>query len=306
MIDVTRIGTAPIIDQDLCDSLGDNINGPALVRRPDWAPGPGKYMLFFSHHKGQHIRLATADDLAGPWQIYRPGVLHLHQTPLAQTQPDAPQPAWAVELGVDGLYPHLASPDVHVNDTQQRFDMWFHGMGQRGVQLTYYAASTNGLDWQVSGPPTDETYLRIFRLGGETYALARLGVLMKLQPDGVFAHGHRPIDRTIRHVAVLPRADRLHVLYSCLGDAPERLFHTELDLSGDWRKWSQCAPEIEILRPDLSWEGADLPIEPGLTGAVSFTNALRDPEIFVEDGRIWVVYSGGGEWALGLAEMHGI
>ena len=28
--------------------MGDNINGPTLIRMPDWAPGFGKYHLYFS------------------------------------------------------------------------------------------------------------------------------------------------------------------------------------------------------------------------------------------------------------------
>ena len=38
--------------------MGDNINGPTLIRMPDWAPGFGKYHLYFSDHKGKYIRLA--------------------------------------------------------------------------------------------------------------------------------------------------------------------------------------------------------------------------------------------------------
>ena len=81
-ISATRIGDGPIIHQGMCESLGDNINGPSLVERPSWLPGPGRFLLYFSHHKGQHIRLAFADRLEGPWQVHAPGVLPLGVTPL--------------------------------------------------------------------------------------------------------------------------------------------------------------------------------------------------------------------------------
>ena len=54
--------------------MGSNINGPSLIRVPDWLPNPlGKYYLYFAHHKGEYIRLAYADDLSGPWTTYEAG-----------------------------------------------------------------------------------------------------------------------------------------------------------------------------------------------------------------------------------------
>ena len=44
--------------------LAENINGPSLVRMPDWAEGRlGRYHLYFADHKGSYIRLAYADAL---------------------------------------------------------------------------------------------------------------------------------------------------------------------------------------------------------------------------------------------------
>ena len=41
-----------------------NINGPSLVRVPEWVENPlGKYYLYFAHHRGAYIRLAYADAL---------------------------------------------------------------------------------------------------------------------------------------------------------------------------------------------------------------------------------------------------
>ena len=57
------------------DRMGDNINGPSLIRVPDWIPSAlGKYYLYFAHHQGTYIRLAYADQLEGPWRLYSPGV----------------------------------------------------------------------------------------------------------------------------------------------------------------------------------------------------------------------------------------
>ena len=55
-----------------------NINGPTVIRVPDWVTDPlGTYYMYFAHHKGDFIRMAYADNLDGPWRIYEPGALAL-------------------------------------------------------------------------------------------------------------------------------------------------------------------------------------------------------------------------------------
>ena len=305
MIDARRIGSDPIIHAGLCDSLGDNINGRSLVERPEWVPGPGRLMLYFAHHKGQHIRLAFADRPEGPWQIHRPGVLPLKDTPLAQERPDAPQPEWARALGTDGLYPHLASPDVWIDAPARAFRMLFHGMAGNGEQVTYLAASPDGLDWQVQGRPITETYLRRFEHRGTTYAMARLGTLLRQRGHDRWERGPAPLKGTPRHVAVRVVGNHAHVFFSRIGDAPERIMHTRLDLRRAMMNW-QAGEETEILRPELPWEGAGEPITPSLIGATGFVNELRDPDVFSFEGRTYMIYAGAGESALGLAELTGI
>jgi hypothetical protein len=63
----------------LADEEGHaNINGPSLIRVPEWIEDPlGTYYLNFAHHKGDHIRLAYADRVEAPWTIHEPGSLAL-------------------------------------------------------------------------------------------------------------------------------------------------------------------------------------------------------------------------------------
>ena len=306
MIRAHRIGDAPIIDQGMCESLGDNINGPSVVARPDWAPGEGRFLLYFSHHKGTHIRLATADRMEGPWAVHRPGVLPLSATPLAQTRPDLPQPAWAQAAGQDGLYPHLASPDVWLDEEARLFRMLFHGLAGHGEQVSYAATSRDGLKWQVEGAEIPLIYLRRFVHEGQVYAMGHGGQLSRQREDGGFEPGPFPLAGKVRHVAVLQREDRLHVLFTRIGDCPERILHTELDLSRAWPDWRVCVEETEVLRPNLAWEGTGAPLTPSEAGAVDYAHQLRDPELIEADGDLWLVYAGGGEAALGLARLSGI
>ena len=304
MVELERIGDGPIVHQAMSPNLDDNINGPSLIRVPDGTPGAlGRYYLYFAHHKGQFIRLAYASQVEGPWHIPEPGVLPLDQTPFTQTKPEEPQPAWAVALGTDGLYPHLASPDVRIL-SDGSFEMFVHGLAASGDQVSYRAVSTDGLDWQVIGQPIAETYMRVFDWQGITYAMARCSRLMRRAEHG-WETGPVAIAPEVRHVAVLLQGDALHVLFTRIGDAPEHILYTRIDLTGDWTNW-RASEALPVLRPELQWEGASEPTQPSVIGAEGFSNALRDPCLFAEDGCVWVVYAGGAEHALGLARLTGL
>lgn len=306
MIKATRIGNSAIIHPGLSDSIGDNINGPSLVKRPVWAPGPGRYMLYFAHHSGKHIRLAFADRLEGPWSIHEPGVLPLSETPFSQNRLDLPQPDWALETGGDNWVEHLASPDVHLNEETKRFEMLVHGLCDDAIQKTYLALSSDGLSWQITGPATEQTYLRRFEHDGCVYAVGLYGQLLRAGFDGAYELGPIPLPDRIRHVGILKRGADLHVLFTRFEDAPERILHIVLRLDGDWRSWETVGTPQELLHPELPWEGSELPSLPSKIGATSFVNALRDPFLFEEDGRVYMIYAGGGEAALGLAEVTGL
>ena len=75
---VQRLLDGPIISAGLHPSIGVNIQGPSMIRAPDWIEGRlGDYYLYFADHKGRYIRLAYADNLLGPWRIHPPGSLQL-------------------------------------------------------------------------------------------------------------------------------------------------------------------------------------------------------------------------------------
>jgi hypothetical protein len=95
-----RFEVTPLVDGPILSArtpgLGSqthvNINGPSLVRMPSWASAAlGRYHLYFADHKGDAIKLAHADSLAGPWRVHEPGALRLDQTPFLQEPPDVPK-----------------------------------------------------------------------------------------------------------------------------------------------------------------------------------------------------------------------
>ncbi len=103
---IERLADAPIITPALHPSIGENIQGPSLIRVPDWIEAPlGKYYLYFADHKGRYIRLAYADALLGPWTIHRPGSLQIEDSQFLTEPPkcrlqSSSGPALRVRRGV--------------------------------------------------------------------------------------------------------------------------------------------------------------------------------------------------------------
>jgi hypothetical protein len=118
---------------------------------PEWVSNPlGCYYLYFADHRGYSIRLAYADELSGPWQIYRPGTLHLNQS-CFPSRAIALSPPERLRKGVasGNLRPHVASPDVHIDNEKKQFHMYFHGLTQDCKQRTRLALSSDGINFKT-------------------------------------------------------------------------------------------------------------------------------------------------------------
>ncbi|MBL6782601.1 MAG: hypothetical protein ISQ21_06135 [Alphaproteobacteria bacterium] len=302
-----RISDQPIIQAYSGAPFGDNINGPSLIEAPSWLPHrKARYYLYFAHHWGDHIRLALADDLLGPWRLYQNGVLHLSDTPFPLHKPPVAEPQWALDRGVSGLYPHIASPDVYINHSRQQLGMVFHGLDHDGEQRSLQASSDDGLVWSIAHKRINQTYLRMFDYNGDQYALALGGQILRQSASGDIAFGPYAFPSGHRHAGVLVRGERLHVIWTKVGDAPESLLHSVIDLSREWHQWT-AQNTVTLLAPERDWEGVNTPITASDIGiAAPNERALRDPYLFETDGRVYVIYAGGGESALGIAVIDGI
>ena len=289
-----RLSPEPIIHARLPGlegGRGANINGPSLIRVPPWIRRPlGRYYLYFSHHGGHYLRMAWADELTGPWTVLpEPGVLHMDQGP--------------------GIR-HIASPDVHVDAAERRLRMYFHQPTETAGQRSYAALSQDGLRWQVRPIDLGPSYFRVFSCGGWCCAYAMRsspggGGLFLRSRDGLTAFEEGPaIVPGCRHAAAWVEGETLHLFFSREGDSPERILVAAVDLTRPWESW-QPGPERLVLRPELDWEGARAPVEPSRSGAVKgLVHQLRDPGIYEEEGRLYLLYSGSGERAIGIARLH--
>jgi len=290
---IARFKENPIITPALRGVDGyANINGPSLIRVPPWVPRPlSRYYLYFADHHGQVIYLAYADDLHGPWRLHAPGVLRLEQAA--------------------GCRAHVASPDVLV-DEDGRIRMYFHGpVRDAPGQKTFLALSADGLAFEAGSTPLAGAYLRLWRWEGAWYGLGRGGVLYR-SPDGLAPFETGPVllpgggaDVKVgpRHVAVDLRGEELWVYWSQAGDTPEHILRGRVRLSGDWAGWT-VRDVRSVLLPETDYEGANLPLKTSATGAARGPErALRDPGIFREGGRTYLLYSVAGESGIAIAEI---
>jgi len=317
----TRFPENPLVSVTSSKSLGDNVNGPSVIRVPAWIPHPlGRYYMYFGHHKGAYIRLAYADSLKGPWKIYEPGVLNVRDTIFYRPQPDPP---------ANPLYTHVASPEIFIDHAHKQLVMYVHGMWSDGkrwpdepsaalkflrdngyAQYTQTTVSRDGIHFEPRPGVTLRTsYLRTFRWNGEYYGMARLGVFSKTKDLlAPFELGPNPFDQSpyanhVRHVAVLLRGNTLYVLFSAIGDAPEKILLSTIALHNDWRTW-KASPAIEVLAPREPYECPDLPVVPSQPGeSEGPERALRDPALFEEAGKITLFYSVCGEQGIGAADV---
>jgi hypothetical protein len=318
-VTVTRLLDRPIIGPGNHPSIGENIQGPSVVRVPDWVQNPlGRYYLYFADHKGSYIRLAYADVITGPWHIHAPGSLQIADSYFLTTAPEISDQQlqqlsaereisgvqYAHDLRTEFTSPHIASPDVQVDETDQRFTMYYHGLADVGRQFSRVATSNDGINFVAQEQNLGRTYMRVFHHQNMTYSMAMPGQFYR-SVDGLtdFETGPRLFEATMRHAGLLKRGNTLYVFWTRVGDAPESILLSTIDISGDWQQWQESEAVI-VLRPEHDWEGVNSPIEPSVRStAYGLVNQLRDPAIFVEDDQVYLFYAIGGESGIALAKV---
>jgi hypothetical protein len=299
----TRLFGRPILSREACieSELGfGNVNGPSLIRTPEWLPNRlAKYYLYFASHRGRSIGLAYSDELDGPWKIYRDGCLRLSQAL--------------------GCRDHIASPDVHIDDTTRQIRMFFHGVSNgSNLQFSYLALSTDGLSFVACIYPVAPSYLRVVRYQESWLGMSK-GARMYRSLDGI--SNFKPIDCSIyensadtdlnrpgnvRHVALALRDNLLKVFFTRIGDAPESIYFGNIDLSRATLMWHIEDEEL-LLSPETEYEGVKFPIRKSQAGqATQPQRGIRDPAYFYEAGRSYVLYSVAGEQGIAIAELEGM
>lgn len=301
-VTATRLLDQPVIHPALDASITDNIQGPSLIKVPDWVEGRlGQYYLYFASHQGNTIRMAYAGDLRGPWTVYQGGVLPLEQSYFPTSFSNVPDEF----KGRDGFEAHIASPDVHIDEENRRFVLYYHGQTALREQSTRVALSSDGLSFEARPEEITPAYLRAFTHDGQTYGMAMPGIFYRSK-DGLsnFERGPTLFENDQRHSAMLKQGNQLFVFWTRAGDAPERIYVSRIGIDKPWAEWQASTAE-EVLRPQLEWEGLNAPVSASKRGtAYGYQHQLRDPAIYEEDGKIYLLYAGAGESGIGLASLH--
>lgn len=344
IFEVRRIMDDPVIDESLHPALlveteefgYTNINGPSLIKVPSWIDNPlGKYYLYFAHHKGRHIRLAYADSLTGPWTMSSDNPLSLVDSGFPRNDDEVPSKMNLTkhlslseiiainEVGKSDQKAyeskekqniarskrstvHIASPDVVIDDDKQEIRMYYHGLLEGKLQLSRMAVSNDGSSFTAKEEVLGLPYMRSFMHQGKYYTLSMPGIIYRSDsPYGSFEARQRWLfDTNIRHFGILKDGNKLHVFYSRVGDSPEGIVYSTIDISADdWDEWV-AEESVSIMRPELDWEGADVTAAPSIRGEIGMkVNQLRDPYIFQEEEKLYLLYVGGGEQAIGIVEL---
>ena len=320
-IDIKRFVEEPIIKPFHNHEIGFNVQGPSLIKVPEWIKDPlGIYYLYFADHKGDRINLAYSSNLRGPWNIYNGGVLHLNESNFLTLKPKIPEDfdlntlepidvhddlkEFIPDKIDDFTIPHIASPDAHVDDENKRIIMYFHGLEEFGLQNTRVATSFNGLNFYPKEKIVGWPYLRKFSYKDNDFALSMPGIIYKKVGDiDEYEIQHQVMEETTRHSAVMVEGDTLLVFFTRKGDSPERILLTTFDLSKPIKSWSPTKP-IEVLRPEKEWEGANLPLYKSVASAINTpVNQLRDPAVFQDGDRKYLLYSVRGENGIAIVEF---
>lgn len=228
-VEATRLNDGkPVLTADHFRKVGaseaeaGNINGPSVVRVPDWVPvheRPAKdarYYLYFAHHGGRYIRMAYAPEPTGPWRPFNTGdAVDSSMGDESSASPPRRTPGSGVldlDLADSGeistgsfrIRRHIASPDVLIDSQNRRFVMYFHAPSSTGRQETFVATSQFGLNFNPAASGGEEPagagsgvrdvipgwfYFRTFEVAGRTFAYANGGRLYRA--PGTTAAGER-------------------------------------------------------------------------------------------------------------------
>ena len=332
----------PIIEPDMFTDSddGENINGPSMIRIPDWIPANrranpnAQYYLYFGHHSGDYIRMAWSRNIEGPYTLYDDFRNSGDRGVLDNANDD-------IFLGNNTRIEenHLSSPDVHVDNENQRIILYFHsgssffvnGDEQRR-QVTWVSTSPYGLEFYDNIEPVHlgTSYFKVFEANGDLYSLdngSNINRAPSLNNPWRAPNGHDFRDRLwdrnpsghvfqddipvpsselrVRHTGVHVDGDTLLAFYSRRGEFQERIQLSTVDISRDWSQWNPSYPPIEILTANPGWEGGQRTIRNSETSAATNVNQLRDPDVFQDnDGQLYLLYSGNGEEGIGIAKLY--
>ena len=287
--DFTLTKKSICVDRTIFPNEDKNINGASLIKTPEWLDKPlGKYYLYFASHSGKYIRLAYSDSLNEPFKIYDGQTLKLTDT---------------------NCKTHIASPDVHVDNENKKIIMYYHG-DTNNFQESFISDSTDGLKFTNNQKPLGLFYFRVFRYKDKFYSVAKNknedSIIYESDNwDGEF----KPLFTLLpnsRHTATLVKDDILYIFYTTVGEAPESIYYCKIKLGDEW----EVLDNKKLTKPTFEFEGAGSDLIPSNFGSATVRygekklNELRDPYIYLEEDKLFLLYSFSGEAGIAIGSLN--
>lgn len=280
---------------------GDNINGPSIIKVPDFIKNPlGKYYCYFADHGGKYIRMAYSNQITGPYKLYKNGVLHLDNIP---------------------GFNHLASPDVHIEE--KKLCMYYHCPYKNGKtsQSTFCSYSNDGLTFISDNINIIHPYFRKFNYKNNLYGLAMKTVdcntiSYQMKEEGCLSVTviMKQINNTwkevceilpwSRHTCILTINNKNYIFFSSVNDIPEHIKMGEL-LIDEKNNTYNIINIKSIIKPELFYENHNEPLNKSKYGSSSdFVRQLRDPYVIKDNEEFYILYTVCGEKGIAIGKLN--
>lgn len=159
--------------------------------------------MYFSHHKGEYIKMAYSDSINGRWTIYNDKILSLKNSTLITyrtTQSNLKDvfnhnnsnETFALlsqldfkknNTSVDSNDPHIASPEIIINNESKEIVMFFHGMVSGNIQKSKIAISKDGLNFNAKSKILTGPYLKLVEYKNSYLGISMSGVFYKFSKN---------------------------------------------------------------------------------------------------------------------------
>jgi len=319
---VARLPNNPLLtfaDVQLpCDGDYD-INFPSIVRTPSWfSKRLGEYYMYFSDHHGLYIYMAYSNSPKGPWVVLAPPVLTLAQVYAVNNN--------TYDAANVSSHAEVASPDAYVDNANRRIILYVHRRvpSDNFAIVEAVAFSTDGLHFTPRAGSIGQSYMRHFTWHGDNYVylVDRYGNLLR-SLDGYtnIQAGNQAIGNAfanqslingdgytglVRHVGVSVVGNILYIFGTRVGDAPESILWTSMDLRCTLGNFNSCqtdGPAKFAFGPVYDYEGANYPNVPSKKGSATGVNQIRDPFVFADAGKCYIFYAIAGESGFAAAYL---
>lgn len=269
-----------------------NINSPMPIRTKRWMNHPSiqgmSVILYYSSHTSDAISMLGLDSSKKMWK-------HVGN-------------AFALEFEPKFCV-SLHSPSIFVDEKKKRFYMYVHGHGcephlnatSNNYQPTLLYQSDDGASWRIHEHFTQDTpylfhnlfYLTnpVLNVGdGFYYIMARINgepgiVLCRSKSiEGPFDWGPR-LGLSLRHFDIHFVDGIIYVLYSMIGDTPERILLGSIDttISTNWNDW-KLLPGPRVLEPQYWYEHQNTNVTTSKEGlAKEDRHRISDPRLLLDE-----------------------